>query len=147
MNGGMERQRPNKYAPRKPLVPPMSRVRAAISNGSTLFMDGALDERSVWARRFRDMLRAHVSDCGGDENLSEAERSLIRRATTLEIQLELIEQRIAANEGGYATSAQLNDYQRAANSLRRILLALGTKRRAVDISRRVVEDREAGLVP
>jgi hypothetical protein len=110
-----------------------------------LFLDGKLDERSVWARRFRDMLRAHVSDCGGDDALSEAERSLIRRATTLELQLELIEQRIASNDGGYATSAQLNDYQRAANSLRRILETLGTKRRAVDVTRREREDREAGL--
>ena len=142
----MENPSRTKYAPSKPLAPSLSRVRAAISNGSSLFLDGKLDERSVWARRFRDMLRAHVSDCGGDENLSEAERSLIRRATTLEIQLELIEQKMAANENGCATSAQLSDYQRAANSLRRILQTLGTKRRAVDVTRREREDREAGLI-
>jgi hypothetical protein len=105
----------------------MKAIRAAISNGSSLGL--GIDERGTWARRLRDLLRAHVSDLGGDDNLSEAERSLIRRASTLTMLCERLEQRFAAH-GGEASSAELADYGRAANSLRRILETIGLERRA-----------------
>jgi hypothetical protein len=136
--------RPLKRQRQKPLTPTLKSFQSAITNGSDLLHD--LDHRSAWARRFRDLLRAHISDLGGDDNLSQAEQSLCRRASMLTLQLELLEQRFADNNGE-ATSAQLGDYQRAANSLRRILESLGLQRRAVDVTRRECEDREAGLVP
>ena len=110
-----------------PLVPTMRNIRAAVSNGSTLGL--GIDERGAWCRRLRDLLRAHISDLGGDDNLSEAERSLIRRASMLTLQCEMMERRFAEHDGE-ASSAQLRDYQRAANSLRRILESLGLQRRA-----------------
>ena len=74
-----------------------------------------------------------MSDLGGDDNVSEAERSLVRRASMLELQCELLEQRFAQAEGGAATSAQLADYQRTAGTLRRLLTSLGLQRRARDV--------------
>jgi hypothetical protein len=47
--------------------------------------------------------------------------------------LEMLECRFA-DQDGMATSEQLNDYQRALNTCRRTLEALGLKRRARDIS-------------
>jgi hypothetical protein len=126
----------------KPFTPSLRAFQSAITNGSDLLHD--LDHRSAWARRFRDLLRAHISDLGGDDNMSEAERSLVRRASMLTLQLELLEQKFADQDGA-ATSAQLGDYQRASGALRRILESLGLQRRAVDVTRRLAEDVEAGL--
>lgn len=74
-----------------------------------------------------------VSDLGGAENCSEAEKSLVRRASMLTLQLELIEQNWAQN-GGEASAKSLVLYQRVANSLRRILESIGLKRRSRDIT-------------
>src|SRR5262245_42770723 len=113
--------------PRMPLAPNLKAVRSAISNGTSLGLN--VDERGAWARRLRDLLAAHVGDLGGDDNLSEAERSLIRRASMLTMLCERLERRFAEH-GGEATSAELADYGRAANSLRRILESVGLQRRA-----------------
>ena len=66
----------------------------------------------------RSRERAHEK-LGGDDNISEGERSLIRRAATLELHCELMEKRFAET-GWQATSRQLADYQCAAGALRRI---------------------------
>src|SRR5262249_25985720 len=41
------------------------------------------DQRSPWARRLRDIIELHVGGLGGPEALSEAKRSLTRRASTI----------------------------------------------------------------
>jgi len=89
---------------RNPLTPTMKAVRSAITNGTTLGL--GVDERSAWCRRLRDLLRSHVSDLGGDDNLSQAERTLIRRASMLSLQCEMLEGKFA-EAGGMAT-AQLS---------------------------------------
>jgi len=111
----------------------MQAFRAAITNGSSLFTDHRLDERSSWARRFRDLIALHTIDLGGDENLSEAEKALVRRSSMLTLQLELMESRFAANDGE-ATAHQLKLYQTTSNTLRRLLESLGLQRRAKDIT-------------
>lgn len=45
----------------------------------------------------------------------------LRRVAMLALQLELMEQRFAANEGGEASAKQLETYQRTTNTLRRTL--------------------------
>jgi hypothetical protein len=107
------------------------KLRSAITNGSSVLND--VDHRSAWMRRLRDLIGLHMSDLGGDDNASEAERSLVRRAAMLELQLELMDQRIA-QAGGEATSAQLADYQRATGALRRLLTSIGLQRRARDVT-------------
>src|SRR6266446_1592142 len=118
-------------AVRKRTATSLSRLRSAITNGSAVLAN--CDHRSATMRRFRDLIQLHVGDLGGEGNISEAERSLVRRAAMLTLQLELLEQRFA-QAGGEATSSQLTDYQRAANSLRRILETLGLRRRPRDVT-------------
>jgi hypothetical protein len=50
-------------------------------NGNALLPD--VDGRSVWTRRCRDLIASHTADCGGSLAISEAERSIIRRASVL----------------------------------------------------------------
>src|SRR5262249_53275085 len=122
----------NSRAGRKRPEVTLRKLRSAITNGSSVLAD--IDHRSAWMRRLRDLIQLHMSDLGGDDNVSEAERSLVRRASMLELQCELLEQRFAQAEGGAATSAQLADYQRAAGTLRRLLTSLGLQRRARDVT-------------
>jgi len=106
--------------------------RSGVTNGSRLHIE-LRDKSSPWARRLRDLLALMVSDLGGADNCSEAEKSLVRRASMLTLQLELLEQKWAQN-GGEASDKSLITYQRVANSLRRILESIGLKRRSRDIT-------------
>jgi hypothetical protein len=103
---------------------------SAITNGSHVLLD--IDHRSAPMRRLRDLIMLHESDLGGTDFISESERSLVRRASMIELQLELLKHRFA-EAGGEATSVQLADYQRATGALRRILESLGLKRRQRDV--------------
>ncbi len=80
-------------------------------------------------RRYLDLYRAHLSDLGGEEGLSEARRSLCRRAAALETELERMECRMAAD-----MQVDLDRYGRAAGNLRRILESIGLDRRTKDVT-------------
>jgi hypothetical protein len=101
-----------------------------VTNGRTLFADGT-DMRSSWARRLRDVLALHLSDLGGADQCSEAERSIVRRAAVLTVELERLEVRFATNK---AADVDLDLYQRTAGNLRRLLESIGLQRRARDIN-------------
>ena len=73
--------------------------------------------------------------------LSEAQFSLIRRASAIECELEVLEGRLSRGE-----QVDLDSYGRGASHLRRILETLGLERHAIDVTRREREDREAGLI-
>jgi hypothetical protein len=90
-----------------------------------------IDGRSAWTRRAASLIRAHLSDLGGLDNCSAAERSIVRRAAVLTTELERMEQQFAL--AGEASADDLNIYQRVANSLRRLLEAVGLQRRAREI--------------
>jgi hypothetical protein len=51
--------------------------------------------RAPWARRLRDVLELHLTDIDGVDNASEAERSILRRAATLTVELERLEAKFA----------------------------------------------------
>lgn len=85
-------------------------------------------------RRLRDLYEAHVSDLGGHDHVSEAERVLCRRAAMLVLQTELLELRMAKTEDGAATPKQLERYVKASGALNRIYARLGTKRRPKDVT-------------
>lgn len=104
--------------------------RSAVTNGKRLFIEN-VDGRSPWARRYRDLISLHLADLGGTDYVSEAERSIVRRCVTLEVELERMEGLFA--QAGEADPAALDLYQRTANSLRRLLEANGLQRRARDI--------------
>jgi inactivated superfamily I helicase len=109
----------------------MRKVRSAVTNGERILRD--VDHRSAWMRRLRDLIVAHISDLGGDSEISNAQMLLIRRAAMMALQLELMESNWAKHDG-MASAAQLNDYQRTASALRRILESIGLKRVARDIT-------------
>lgn len=104
--------------------------RSAVTNGSELLP--TIDGRSIWARRLRDLIQLHTADLGGDDAVSQAERSLVRRAACLTVELERLELMFARRDG--ATHAELEVYQRSANTLRRLLSAVGLQRRPKDIT-------------
>jgi len=108
---------------------PKDRQRSRITNGSALLP--GVDGRSAWIRRCKDIIAAHLSDLGGEANTSAAERSIIRRASVLTVELERLEARFAV--AGEANTDDLDLYQRTAGNLRRLLEAVGIERRARDV--------------
>jgi hypothetical protein len=112
------------------LVTPVRR--SSVTNGRRMFIE-LRDQHSPWGRRLRDLLSLMVSDRGGADHCSESEKSLIRRAAQITLQLELMEQKWAM-KGGEASEKSLIVYQRTASALRRILETLGLQRRARDIT-------------
>lgn len=110
-------------------------ARSRISNGRSLLP--SIDGRSLWARRLRDLISLHQSDLGGEEAVSAAEQSIIRRASTLTVELEHMELKFATQGG--ATTDQLLLYGRTANTLRRLLKSVGLQRRARNVTPTVDE--------
>jgi hypothetical protein len=109
---------------------PKPQGRSRVSNGSAVLP--GVDGRSTWVRRLRDLMGLHLSDLGGDDAVSEAERSIVRRVATLTVELERMEAGFAV--AGEAQPDQLDLYQRTANSLRRLLEAIGLQRRPRDLT-------------
>lgn len=103
-------------------------LRSRVTNGKTLFAQGG-DNRGPWARRARDLMSLHLSDLGGADATSEAERSILRRAVVLEVELERLE---AAFSQGDPDARSVDLYQRMTNTLRRTLESLGLQRRQKD---------------
>jgi hypothetical protein len=106
--------------------PRPKRQRSRVTNGKRTFVEG--DGRSPWARRWRDLIELHVADLGGVAALSEAQRSLVKRAATIEIELEQIEGRLSEGK-----PADLSVYATASAHLRRLFETLGIERRARDM--------------
>jgi hypothetical protein len=102
------------------------RQKSRITNGSALLPGIG---RSSWVRRCRDLITLHLGDL---PDASVAEQSIIRRASTLTVELERMEAVFAT--AGEASPSDLEIYQRCANSLRRLLEAVGLQRRQRDVS-------------
>jgi hypothetical protein len=113
---------------RRATDPRPERMRSAVTNGKRLFVEGS--GTSAWSRRYADLIAGHCSDLGGREMLSEAQFSLIKRASAIECELEVLEGRLSQGE-----PVDLDSYGRGASHLRRILESLspGLERRARDI--------------
>jgi hypothetical protein len=101
-----------------------------MTNGAIL---PGIDGRSTWARRLRDLVALHVVDLGGDQKVSEAELAIIRRAAVIIAELERMEKGFALSEGAPGMP-ELDMYQRLANSMRRLLEAVGLQRRPRDVT-------------
>ena len=99
--------------------------RSAVTNGSQLFLDG--DGRGKHARRFRDLIEGIEADLGGPENMTTAERSLVRKAAALDVWCE-----DRVTEIGKGDPVDLEAYTSALNTLRRLYQSVGLKRRARD---------------
>jgi len=102
-----------------------------MANGST-FLSNA-DGRSLWVRRARDVATELTQDKGGPESVTAAEALLIRRAATLTVECERLEQRFASVDAEPHTD-DLDLHQRMTGALRRVLDSLGLGRRARPLS-------------
>jgi len=111
--------------------PPITR-RSAVTNGSRPFVEGG-DGNSPWLRRLRDVIWLHLSDLGGEANASEAEKSIIKRAAAITIELERLEAKFSTLPAG-PSDRDLDMYQRCSNSLRRLLETVGIRRRPRDVT-------------
>ena len=109
--------------------------RSRVTNGSELLP--GVDGRSTWARRLRDLITLHVDDLGGEGAISEAERSIVRRAATLTVELERMEAVFAT--AGEAKASDLDLYQRTAGNLRRLLESVGLERRQRNVTPTLAE--------
>ena len=106
--------------------PHKSKQKSAVANGALL---PGVDGRSAWVRRCKEIIASHYSDV---PDASVAERSLLRRAAVLTIELERMERVFAL--AGQASAEDLDIYGRCAGNLRRLLESVGLKRRPRDIS-------------
>jgi hypothetical protein len=121
-----------KPIPRRRLEPSLASVRSAITNNASFVPD--TDGRSAWMRRLRDLISAHTTDLGGDDYISEAERVLVRRASMITLQLELMEHVWAVEREGQAGPKSIQLYQQCSNTLRRLHQTLGLRRRQRDVT-------------
>jgi hypothetical protein len=108
------------------------RPRSAVTSGRAMFVHG--DPNSAWSRRYHDLVVRHVGDLGGRDMLSEAQLSLIRRATSIECELERLDAMLSTGE-----SVDLDSYGRASSHLRRLFETLGIKRLARNVTHDGVE--------
>jgi len=90
-----------------------------------------VDGRSAFARRKRALVGSFLSDLGGPEEVSTAERILADKAATLTLQLQGLEARM---EEGDTTHTTLDLYGRGVGHLNRVLKTMGIKRRARDVT-------------
>jgi hypothetical protein len=113
-------------ADNRPVTDSKKSGRSRISNGSALLP--GVDGRSAWIRRCKDLISEFVNvHLAGADNCSPAERAIVRRAAVLITELERLEAKFAVKSE--ASPAQLLLYGRTANTLRRLLEALGLQRR------------------
>jgi hypothetical protein len=109
-----------------------SKQRSRVTNGR-LFAATIADGRSGWSRRLGDLLDLHIADLGGQDAVTNAERSIIRRIATISVELEWIEQSFKSSRAGPKTE-ELDLYFRGSNNLRRLLEAIGLQRRSRDVT-------------
>jgi hypothetical protein len=117
----------NSSADRAQVDRPKDRQKSRITNGSALLP--GVDQRCAWVRRAKDVIAAHLSDC---PDASAAERSIIRRAAVLTVELERLEAQFAV--AGEADPETLDLYGRTSGNLRRLLEAVGLQRRTRDVT-------------
>lgn len=108
------------------------RPRSAVTSGRAMFVQG--DPNSAWARRFHDLVVRHIGDLGGRNLLSEAQLSLICRATSIECELERCDALLSTG-----AEVDLDAYGRASSHLRRLFETLGLERRSRDVTAEGVE--------
>jgi hypothetical protein len=88
-----------------------------------------LDQRTAAAKAARSLVAHLTSDLGGDDQLSAGERELVKRAALCGAIVADYECRWIAGQ-----PVELNEYLAAVNAQRRVLVTLGLRRRAVDVT-------------
>jgi hypothetical protein len=118
--------------------------RSKVANGTKLVP--GVSGHSVWVRRAKEHIADSMSDLGGEANTTAAERSLVRRAATLSVELERLEAKFAT--AGEADPADLDLYQKLSNTLRRLLTSLGLhQRRARNVGAATLDEYLSNRMP
>lgn len=112
------------------------RPRSAVTSGRKLFVEG--NPNSAWSRRYHDLVVRHVGDLGGHDMLSEAQLSLIRRAASIECELERLDAMLSTG-----AEVDLDAYGRASSHLRRLFETIGLRRQPRDIRELTLADIQA----
>jgi hypothetical protein len=111
-----------------------SRVTNARAHGrvtaKSLFA-GEVDGRSLWARRYRDLVAGYVDDAGGMGALSELRLSLIRRIAALTVEAERLEVDLASGK-----TVDVDLLARLSSHIRRIAETIGLDRKPKDVTPR-----------
>ncbi len=115
--------------------------RTRVTNGKALFLDG-VDGRTLAARRYRDLFHSFVSDLGGMDISSEAQRQLARRCATMSCQAEVMEAEFIAGD-----DTDWDQYLHLVGTLSRALSRLGMERRVLDVTDLTLEDFINGETP
>ena len=102
--------------------------RTRVTNGKALFLDG-VDGRTLAARRYRDLFHSFVSDLGGMDITSEAQRQLARRCATMSCQAEVMEAEFIAGD-----DTDWEQYLHLVGTLSRALSRLGIERKDLDVT-------------
>jgi hypothetical protein len=95
--------------------------RSRVTNGTRL-LEG-IDGRTPSARRFRDLIDSFASDLGGMQQLSEAERALVKQAASVTIRAEQLQAGIVRGD-----AVDPDELIRLSNTSRRLLASI--RRRA-----------------
>jgi hypothetical protein len=98
------------------------RPRSAVTSGRQLFISG--NPHSAWSRRYHDLVVGHCNDLGGIDRLSDAQTSLVRRAASIECELERLDAMLSTG-----AEVNLDAYGRASSHLRRLFETLGLQRK------------------
>ncbi len=130
--------KPKMLAPNTEIATKKTTGRSRVTNGKQSFMSGE-DERGVVARRWRDILRALVSDAGGEETLSAARMSLIRKASTIIVRLEIMEARLIIGDDESVKLDDLEAFARISSQLRRLFETLGLDRVQRDVTPKLAD--------
>ena len=88
-----------------------------------------IDPHSYWAKRVKDILGRHVDDLGGLNEITEAQKSILRRIATLTIEAERLERRLASYPRDHVARADIDLYIRVSNTLRNLLDMTGLERK------------------
>lgn len=112
--------------PVKSTTDPSCFARSRVGNGRDYFI-GDIDERSLLARRFREIHSQIITDIAGDP--TEAQTQIARRAASLCVWCESAEAEMAKGN-----EIDIGQFTTAANSLRRLLADLGIERKSRDLT-------------
>lgn len=110
-----------------PRVPEVARLKVARGR---LFFENEIDPTAPIAIRFHELVRQHVSDLGGSKEVSVSQMQLLRHASMLETQLEILEAKMLQSND----EVSVEEYARVSSHCRRHYETLGVKRVSRDVT-------------
>jgi len=114
---------------------PQSYATAQARKGQVGWLERS-DKRGPVARRFRDIAAELTSDLGGHDLLSEAQRQIIRRISSMAVWCESEESKMADGQ-----EVDMARFQMVSNSMRRLCESIGIKRQPRTIEAKNIRER------